>query len=235
MSVTLRAGRRRRCSRAWHRRGRARAVVVVMLLDLSRASIIGQGNIKGVYVKSEILQRVRVSRSLGRVVNGELEAVLVVVGVVLHDALAHAGHVEEAVDQIRRKVEAQRALRDSIAVPAHAIESLARLVGERADDGFFGRVLSAPVAAPAIQCTISIRVVATEFVSTTITVYELLEPSREISVCLESRAACNIPSDDLSGWSVAKVLLVNLGAVTEAEDMITGVGRKNGSFVKPAL
>lgn len=124
---------------------------MVVLHDFARAAIIGQGNIKGVYIESEILQRMRVPRSLGRVVNGQLEAVLVVVGVVLHDTLAHARHVVKAVDKIGRKVEAQSALRDSIAVPAHAIERLARLVGERADDGLLGRILSTPVTTPACK------------------------------------------------------------------------------------
>lgn len=145
------ACRRRRCGRARRRRGRARAVLVVVVLDFARAAVIGQGNIKGIYIKSEILQRVCVSRSLKRVVNGQLEAVLVVVGVVLHDALAHAGHVKEAVDKVGRKVKAQSALRDGIAVPAHAVERLARLVGERADDGLLGRILSTPVTTPACK------------------------------------------------------------------------------------
>lgn len=105
---TYSSGRRRGAGCAGCRRSRSRGGIIgARLGDLSRAAVIWQGNVKGVDVEGKVLERVGVADGLGGVVDGELEALLVVVGVVLDDALAHAGHVEEAVDQVRGKVEVE--------------------------------------------------------------------------------------------------------------------------------
>jgi hypothetical protein len=113
-------------------------------------------------------------------VRRELEAFVVRVGVVPDSALADGRHVEEAVDEVASKVEAERALDDRVAVRAEAAERLARGEAEVADDGLVGRVGAAPVAGPAGLVAVAVGVVAAEENAGLVAVGDAVVPGQEL-------------------------------------------------------
>lgn len=105
-------GGSRLCSRSCRRdRGLGRRLRLS-----SSAALARQGDVVGVHVESEVLQRVRIANRQRGVANGQLEALGVSVGVVLGDAFTDARDVQQAVDQVGAEVEVQLAGHDLVPV-----------------------------------------------------------------------------------------------------------------------
>lgn len=111
----------------------------------------------GVHLESKVLQRIAVSDRICRVFlcEGENTRVLALVSVVLDNALADLGNVQQTVQQIGSPVGVCSAVCNVVAEHAETLQRLADFVGEVANHRLRCRVCSAPVASPACVDEIS--------------------------------------------------------------------------------
>ena len=105
-------------------------------------------------LESEVLESVRVANSLSGVGlrKGKDTGVLVGAAVVLDDALADLGDVQEAVQKVGCPVEVCGAVGDVVSEHAHALQGTAEDIRGVADHGLGRRVGAAPVTGPVCQC-----------------------------------------------------------------------------------
>lgn len=116
---------------------------------LASATLAGYSNIVGPNVERKVSQAGAVANGLLGALHGELEALIIRVGVVAYDALAHLVRVEKTVNQVTSEVESCGVRGDVVAVAAHSRQRHLDRVGKLADHGLIGTVLAAPVASPA--------------------------------------------------------------------------------------
>jgi len=122
---------------------------ISLLLSRSpRTSLARQRNLHSVNIKSKVLQTVRVTNSLCRVVLRQLQALRVGICVVLSGTFADFGGVVETVHQVCGEVCCELVVSDGVAIAAHGLQGFARRVGKRADDCFISGIFTAPVATP---------------------------------------------------------------------------------------
>ena len=98
----------------------------------------------------KVLQRVGVVDGLARVRLGEVDTVGVVIGVVLDLSKTDARQVEETMHEVGGEVVAGGRVDDVVSESAELLVVLSVDVGEIADYGLLGRILSTPVTPPAV-------------------------------------------------------------------------------------
>lgn len=116
--------------------------------SLASATDTRGGLLVGVDVRGEVLQSVGVHDGLGTVRLGQLEALLVGVGVVGDKRVGDGGDMEESVNEVCGEVVRGRRSSDGVAESAPLLVVLSDLVREGADDGLQGAVGTPPVTGP---------------------------------------------------------------------------------------
>jgi hypothetical protein len=105
-------------------------------------------------VVGKVLQRVGVVDRLGRVRPGEVDTIGMVVGVMFDPSQTDAGEVEETVHEVGGEVVAGGRVDDVVTEGAELFVVFSVDVGEVADDGLFGGILSSPVTPPSVLDTV---------------------------------------------------------------------------------
>lgn len=118
---------------------------------LASTALSWHGNVIGISLESKVLERIAVPHRLLGVILGKLETLVVLASIVLYNTLTDLGDMKKTVEEIRGPVEICGTVGDVITEAAHALERLAGLVRQRADDSLSCGVLSTPVTGPAYQ------------------------------------------------------------------------------------
>lgn len=133
----------------------ATLTLMLMIMTLTRTSHTRHSNIKRIRLQRKVLQRLRVMRGLRPIALGQVNHLLVAIGIVLDPTLPDSRHMVQPVQQIRGPEGIRLGAGDGVALCTHGEQRAALEVAELADDGFVGAVLAAPVAAPACLITLA--------------------------------------------------------------------------------
>lgn len=128
--------------------GRALGLVLLSLLLLASATHARGGHVISPHVNGEVLQNIRVHGALLGLLLGLAQSVVVVLGVVVNDALADLGDVEDTVKQIGGPVGVELGVGDGVAQTADGGKGPADVEGQVTDDSLGGGIVAAPVTGP---------------------------------------------------------------------------------------
>jgi len=190
----------------------------------------------GVDLKSKVLESVAVPHRPGRVGLSHADDTRILArGVVLDDALADLGDVEETVEKIGCPVEVGRTVGDVVTEHAHALQRAAELVRQVADDGLGGCVFTTPVTGPSCsKSVISLHGIAKSIhtwqAAVAVDVVAAEEDARLVAV-----NDLGEPAERLAGGRVAEVLLVDGRRVAPAEDVVARLPADRDGLVKTVL